>query len=135
MRTRTLFDMRWMFKNIRKFIVAFFLMTIVCSIIWEVFVYGRLYYCSDPLLLDFLTPGDWVHEVAGHPVTVVQHVAAGPTNGFDTDTIKAGWSVTRLWHLWYGFVFASLVISIIFSQMRWVRRKRPDADFHHNHAV
>jgi hypothetical protein len=69
--------------------------------------------------LDFLHPGDWVHNINGHPATVVRHVVIGPTNGLDTDTIKAGWSVSRLWSLWYSFVAVSLVISILLAWIRW----------------
>jgi hypothetical protein len=114
--------MHWMSKSIAKFIVALSVMTIVCTIVWEVCVFGGLYYCSDPLL-DFLRPGDWVHNTGGHPVAIVRQVVIGPTNGLDIDTIKEGWSVNRLWHLWYGFVAVSVVISILLGRIRWIPKR------------
>ena len=105
-----------------KFVIFMFVMTIVCSIVWDTFVYGRLYYCSDPLW-DYVHPGNWVHNVDGYPVAVVNHVVAGPTNGIDRDTIKAGWNTTRLWHLWFSFVGISMVASILLSWVRWISRE------------
>jgi hypothetical protein len=123
-----------MFKSTAKFVMAMIVMTIVCTIVWEVFVFGRLYYCSDPLL-DFLHPGDWVHSVNGHLVAVVPHVVAGPTNGLDTDTIKEGWSVTRLWHLWICFIAVSVVLSILLAQIRWVRKQSTERIYEDSHAA
>lgn len=92
--------------TIVKFIIAVFAMTIICTILWEVFVNGQLYDCTDPGWLDFLSPGDWVHF--GHDVEYVPHVVAGRSMS-DPDTIKLGWSVTKLWCLWFSFVGVSLV--------------------------
>jgi hypothetical protein len=119
-----------MFKSTAKFVIAMFVMTIVCTIVWNTFVFGRLYYCSDPVW-DYLHPGDWVHTIDGHPPAVVHYVVAGPRNGFDTDTIKEGWSMTRLLHLWYCFVAISIVISILLAWIRWI----PKRIYEDTHAV
>ena len=52
--------------------------------------------------------------VAGRPVAVVQHIVHHRSMS-EPDTIKEGWSVTRLWHLWYAFVVGSVFISVILA--------------------
>ena len=124
--------MRWMLKIVAKFFIALFVMTMICTFVWQKFIYGTLYYCSDPPL-DFLNPGDWVHVIDGHPVQVVSHVVAHQLFQVDAsgsswvacDTIKEGWSVTRLWHLWYLFVAISLAISFLLSLVRWLPKSTP----------
>lgn len=118
-----------------KFVIALFVMTVVCTFAWQEFVYGTLYYCSDPVF-DFLNPGDWVHVIAGQPAQVVEHVVvsnhlvqvkghvAGSSSWVALDTIKEGWTVTRLWYLWYAFVGVSLFISTVVSQLRWRRKSK-----------
>lgn len=103
--------------RIAKFVALMFLMTIVCTIVWQEFVTDRLYNCTDPAWLDFLTPGDWVHAHDGQPIMVVAKIV--PRGMSDPDTIKEGWSVTRLWCLWYSFVGVSVVLSALLSWPRW----------------
>jgi len=94
----------------------FFLMlasTIVCTIIWQQFVTDHLYNCTDPLWLDFLNPGDWVHgHVVSVPVVVVRSMS-------EPDTIKQGWTVTGLWVLWFSFVGASVAVSAWVAVLPW----------------
>src|SRR5580692_5791889 len=111
-----------MIKSAVKLVIAFFVMTLVCTIVWDAFVFGRLYYCSDPLW-DYLHPKDWVHTINGHPPVIVQHVIAGPTNGIDADIIKEGWSMDRLWHLWYYFVAISIAVSFLLTWIRWIPKR------------
>ena len=100
-----------------KFVILMFLMTIVCTFVWQEFVTDRLYNCTDPGWLDFLSPGDWVHSHDGVPVAIVPVITGGPMTA--PDTIKEGWSVGRLWYLWYSFVVVSVVISILLARIRW----------------
>src|SRR6476620_4884904 len=85
------------FKSAAKFAIVLLAMTVACTIAWEVLINGTLYNCTDPGFLDFLSPGDWVHF--NHGVVYVPHIVTGRSMS-DPDTIKEGWSVTRLWFLW-----------------------------------
>ena len=76
-----------------KFVAALLLCTIASTLVWERFVAGTLYDCTDPGFLEFLSPGDWAHIRYG-------------------DTLRTGWSMTSLWWLWYSFVIVSAVISL-----------------------
>jgi len=80
-----------------KFVAAIIVCTIASTLIWEQFVAGTIYHCTDPGYLDFLSPGHWGHA---------------PQYG---DTIRAGWSTTGLWWLWYSFIIVSVVVSITFA--------------------
>ena len=95
-----------------------FVMTIVCSIGWT-FVAGELYDCTDPGFIDFLSPGDWVHSWPEHPVATVEKIVHGRSMS-EPDSIKQGWTVARLWHLWFLFVGVSLVISVFLSRKTWI---------------
>src|SRR5450432_1147229 len=110
-----------MFKSAAKFVVVIFVMTIVCTVVWQSFVTDKLYNCTDPAWLDFLSPGDWVHSHDGQPVAFVPVIVGGSMS--DPDTIKQGWSVARLWYLWYSFVAVSVVVSILLAWIRWIPKR------------
>jgi len=95
-----------------KFLVSLFVMTVICSIVWENFVDGKIYDCTDPLF-GYLSPDGWIGG-DNFPVVVVKQVVSGRSMG-EPDEIKEGWSVTDLWVLWFLFFGASLVISILFA--------------------
>lgn len=80
---------------------------IICTIVWQIFVVDTLYNCTDPGWLDFLDPGNWVHG----QLETVRQVSARAMS--EPDTIKVGWSVARLWRLWYLFIVVSLAISAL----------------------
>ena len=103
-------------KSTAKFAAVIFAMMIVCTIVWQMLMPGRLYDCSDDNMVGFLRPGDWVH----HPVSVPRVVLSRTMS--DPDTIKAGWSVTGLWLVWFSFVTVSAVISVLLARMRWFPR-------------
>jgi len=95
-----------------KFVVSMFLMTIICSIVWEKFVDGKIYDCTDPLF-GYLSPDGWIGG-NNFPIDAVKQVVSSRSMG-DPDEIKAGWSVADLWALWWSLFGASLVISILFA--------------------
>jgi len=97
-----------------KFVVSMFVMTTVCTIVWETLVDGKIYDCTDPLY-GYLTPDGWIGG-DNFPVVVVKQVVSGRSMG-EPDEIKEGWSVADLWVMWFLFFGASLVISIFFA--RW----------------
>jgi len=95
-----------------KFLVSMFLMTSISTIVWENFVDGNIYDCTDPLF-GYLSPDGWIGG-DNFPVVVVKQVDSGRSMG-EPDEIKEGWSVADLWALWWSFFGASLMISILFA--------------------
>ena len=104
-------------KIVAKFLASLVLMTIGCTAAWEV-VNERLYDCTDALGFDYWQPGNWVHR----DVALVQHVVHHRSMS-EPDTIKEGWSVARLWALWYLFVSLSIAASIVLGFMPWNPRR------------
>jgi hypothetical protein len=109
------------FKSVAKFALVMFLMTIVCTIVWQEVVTEYLYDNTDDNMAGFLSPlsGDfWIGE-GGFPVVTVQHVVHGRSMS-DLDQIKEGWSIPKLFALWLSFVTISTVISIALARIRWI---------------
>ena len=92
------------------------MMTVVCTIVWEEFVDGKVYDCTDPLF-GYLSPDGWIGG-NNFPVVVVKHVDSGRPMK-DSDEIKEGWSVTRLWYLWSTLFGGSLITSFLLARMSW----------------
>lgn len=115
--------MRIISFSVMKFLVSMFIMTIICSIVWEKFVYENIYDCTDDEILPgYLNPNGWVGN-NNWPVVVVKQVVPGrPMSG--PDQIKEGWSIAGLWVLWFLFFVTSLLISILFAWVRWSRQPR-----------
>jgi hypothetical protein len=103
-----------------KFTVSMIVMTIVCAIVWQVFVTEYLYDNTDDNLAGFLGPfyGDLLIGQGGFPVVTVQQVVHGRSMS-DPDEIKAGWSIPKLLCLWFSFVVASLIISAALAKVPW----------------
>ena len=81
-----------MIKSAAKFVIVMFVMTIVCTIVWQEFVTEYLYDNTDDNMMGFVSPlfGDfWIGE-GGFPVITVQHIVHGRSMS-DPDEIKAGW--------------------------------------------
>ena len=103
-----------------EFTLAMIVTTICCAAFWEVSLDGKVYSCSDGGMIDYLTPGDWVHSLASHPVTVVSKIVP-PRDMSYPDAIKVGWSVDKLWHIWISLLCASLAISAAFASLPWTQ--------------
>ena len=116
-KTDNLVAMTRVFKVSVKFLVAFFLATILCTVGWQ-YTADDLYDCTDPVLPGYLEPGSWVHAWGGHPMQSVSHVSHGRDMG-EPDTIRAGWSTAGLWWVWSGFLAASLVVSFLATRVGW----------------
>ena len=106
-----------------KFLIAFAMIVAACTVSWDWIVNGKLYDCTDGGDLDFWFVGDWVH----HPVAV-DHVVHGRFMS-EPDLIKTGWSLARLWGLWWSFVAFSLIASVVFACFPWVRTVEQFADW------
>src|SRR5260370_40449329 len=109
--------MRHVFKIVVKFLVSLVLMTIVCTAGWEV-VNQRLYDCTDAFGFDYWQPGNWVHRDIAVVHQVVHHRSMS-----EPDTIKEGWTVSRLWTLWYLFVSISFPASALVAFVPWNPRR------------
>jgi hypothetical protein len=104
------------------FVVLLLGCTTYCTIAWDNFVARKLYNCTDSIPFDFLRPGDWVHSHDGISVAVVPKI--NPSDPMDKpDTIKEGWSIPKLWLLWWAFVCASIAISASLAFLTFRSRK------------
>ena len=129
-----------------KFLVSMIVMTIICSIVWDKFVDGKIYdgtFDDDTFLSSgYLNPGWWVSDRDNYPIAIVPEIVShhstyepdkikeGWVDAFvggtvttvlnKPDEIKKGWSVADLWGLWWSFFGTSLVISILFAWVRWI---------------
>ena len=105
-----------------SFLVALLFCAVVCTILWDNFVVGKLFNCTDSLPFNFLNPGDWVH---GHYVTVPQ---INPNDPMDKpDSIKEGWTIPKLWFLWSSFVAAAVAVSTSLTILIFRQRNRKGA--------
>jgi hypothetical protein len=111
-------------KFTAKFVFVMLAMTIVSMVVWQEFVTDRLYNCTDALWFDFLRPGfGWVHgNVAYVPVVVSGRSMSEP------DTIKAGWTMTRLWLLWFSFIGVSVAVSLWLAWLSWLPKRWNEPD-------
>jgi hypothetical protein len=111
-------------KMVRNMVFIALLLTcsIFCTYAWNNWIAGKLYNCTDSVPFDFLRPGNWVHSHDGISVAVVPKI--NPSDSMDKpDTIKEGWSVLKLWLLWWSFVFASVAVSAVLAFLFFRLRK------------
>jgi len=106
------------FISLAMFVASLFAMAVLCTVVWQV-VGDKLYDCTDDGVLGFWRPGDWVHSWGGRPVATVREIVHGRPMS-EPDTIKQGWTVADLWHLWYAFVAASFIISVLLAWIPWL---------------
>lgn len=92
------------------------LLAIPCSIAWEALFPGKIYYCTDNVLLDYLTPGDWIH---GELEYVDDVPAATDRTMSDPDVLKRGWTVQRLWMAWTTMFGLSLAVGLVLAKFHW----------------
>lgn len=104
--------------RITKFVAAFLCCSVLCTILWSQFVTDKLYNCTDPGWLDYLFPGLWVHN----PI-VALHVNTSRSMN-EQDIIREGWSITRLWWLWFTCIGASILAITLFALKPWVYAKQ-----------
>jgi hypothetical protein len=93
------------------FVGSLLIMAFVCTMVWDILINGRLYFCTDGGAFDFWFPGDWVH----HPVSV-SHVTPRPMS--EPDEIKNGWTMTGLWCLWSAFIVVSFSVSLLLAYIQ-----------------
>lgn len=94
-------------------------MTIVCTALWDQLLNGKVYGCSDGGNADY-----WMLSWAGigsgnYPVATVKKIDI--TSMSDPDELKEGWSVSRLWSVWYSFFAGSVIVSVLVASLPWFR--------------
>ena len=98
-----------------RFVFSLFLLTLLGSWAWQQFVDGTLYQCTDAGWLDYLNPGDWVHN----PVSVA---AISPYRSMsDPDTILSGWTQGHLLGLWGASIVILVLVSLWLASRRLPR--------------
>ena len=83
-----------------KFLLVFLGFTGLFTLLWERFVLGSIYYCSDTVLPEYLTlppVGNWSHGIA------------------QGDWIRPGWSDNQVSILWYSMAAGSVIASALFA--------------------
>jgi len=80
--------------------------TVLSAVIWQFYFPENIYNCTDDNMCGFFRPGDWIH---GNYVAV--HKVVPSLSMSEPDTIKKGWSITKLWCAWWLFIVASVAIS------------------------
>src|ERR1700761_6810183 len=89
------------------FVLSLVIAEIAATIVWNTYVDGQLYHCTDEVGLDFIFPGNWVHgDYIYVPDVMVSRTMSDP------DTIKIGWSFAKLWGLWFCFAAVAVTISL-----------------------
>jgi hypothetical protein len=113
--------MRKILRGTAKFLMVFYVITIVCAVAWDGFVDEKLYDATDVVAPGYLNPGGWVDNWDGnHPITVVPQIIPDD-NMNDPDSIKEGWTIGRLWELWFCFFATSVLISAALAWVPWPR--------------
>jgi hypothetical protein len=102
-------------KQILKFLLCFFVMTVCCALYWNHSVEGRLYSCTDPVLLGYLHPGDWVHAYNG--IAYVKDVQS-PHLYSSPDYLKEGWTESGLWGIWSSLFAVTICGSFVAAKIR-----------------
>ena len=104
--------MKRIFHQIKltKFIAIFITSLLIMGIIWETNIHNQLYHCTDEAFLNFLTPGSWVHGdyVFKEKITISATMS-------EPDSIKTGWTETKLLALWLCMVGFSFSLSLFLS--------------------
>jgi hypothetical protein len=105
------------------FVFAMIAATIGYTYLWDYQVAGRVYVCTDSGSMDYIIM-DWASINNGHwPAIVVKQIHQNVTMN-DPDEIIEGWSVPRLWALWYSLLASSILLSIMAAGFPWWRDRR-----------
>jgi hypothetical protein len=108
--------MRSPIKYLLKAVATFTVLTIAMTIVWDLALPGRIYYCTDHVGMDYLNPGSWVHGDA----ELVEDVAAASSRSLSgPDIMLRGWTPRRLWLIWGLMVGSSIVVSCLLAGSRW----------------
>jgi hypothetical protein len=108
---------------IKKFLLVLAITTVINTVAWQRYVAADVYDCVDEAIPGYLEPGFWVHAHDGQSVSVVLQIVHRESM-VDPDTIRQGWSVSRLLGLWFAFFTASVVVSLVLARIPWTPRPR-----------
>ena len=95
------------FRVLVKLLIAASFMTDVCAVVWECTISPKYYDVGDIVCqAGFLEPGEWVDDTAvpvknvGRPNASNYHM----DGGYYPDQIQGGWTLARLWRVWWCFL-------------------------------
>ena len=114
-----------MLLGVGIFILSLVVTTIGSAFAWEYLVHRALYDCTDPGFVDYLSPGNWVHNRPARCVPVAHVVHRRSMS--EPDTIKQGWSVAGLWFVWFMFAGGSVAISVALAMRFGASSAAPNA--------
>jgi hypothetical protein len=123
-------DRAW---EIVRFVASLFVMTVICTVVWQDVVAEYLYDNTDDNMAGFFGPfyGDFWIGQGNFPVVAVPHVVHGRSMS-DPDEIKDGWSIPKLRCLWFSFVAFSVIISIVLARRPRILRRQLNTDYAHS---
>jgi len=112
------------FRLLLKLLIAGSFATDVCTVVWEMELGGKYYHVDDATEIcpeGFLEPGEWVDDTA-----VSVKVVGLPTSWthaidrkFYPDHIQEGWTVARLWRVWWWFLAADIGATLGLWLLPW----------------
>jgi hypothetical protein len=102
------------------FLAAIPATSMVCIDLWDALLNGKVYGCSDGGSWDY-----WIRDWAtigngSYPAVTVKKINIQSMS--DPDQLKEGWTVARLWTLWYTFLTGSILASLLLSSLPWWKR-------------
>ncbi|MBK1826473.1 hypothetical protein [Haloferula rosea] len=88
------------------FLASFATLNLLLAVAWEAWFPENIYHCTDSLGMDYFLPGDWIHgEWQSSDTIEAHHDMSQP------DTLKSGWTLSKLWLAWLGCVSTSIAAS------------------------
>ncbi len=100
-----------------KAILVFGSLVILMTIAWDLIFPGRIYYCTDEIGFDFLSPGDWVHG----EFDIVSDVAVTTSRTMsEPDVLLEGWTIGSLWMVWGCMFLSSFSLALFLARYRWL---------------
>jgi hypothetical protein len=102
------------------FFTAMLIMTILCTVLWDTWLNGKVYGCPDGGTCDYWLLSWAAIGNGNYPAVTVDRIHISSMS--DPDQLKTGWSVVRLWVIWFSFFGGSLLVSFLLASLPWSRR-------------
>ena len=113
-------------KSAVKFVIAMVLLTVLMTMAWGAIFPGRIYFCTDEVGFDYLSPGNWVH---GTPEVVDDVRESSDRDMGQPDVILEGWTVPKIWGVWILMFSTSVALGLFTARLRWLHSPSPPPDY------